>query len=420
MKKELPTPAAAQLAAGPPPATLNGSGLNRPDPDRADLTDAEHSDAVMAAPWARDPEGQPLKAEPVETAEARRARETRRIPPPSVIRHDGWTLWKQQEFCRAIAQHGKVHLAAARVEMSEYGAYRFRATAKGQAFADAWDKARVLARRYLVERAMTLAMQGETQEHMVDGQTVLEKRRNSPALVLNTLERLRSKDVLGNTAALAAARDFDTCLDLLLEGIPYPAPGSKVERPSVRLLSLVPSPEEEARAEAVAAGSRARVARLDAFTPVRQREFCEALAATGNVFSAITAAYINRSAVYRLRQSKAGRAFAVAWDAALLIASERMIDGAYQMAAVGSVARIVHNNKLVAERRTSNALTVIDTFQRLTALGQGDVVAVADALDPDFDDFEASLAKLETGSELESGAGLKSAAGEDEKDTARR
>jgi hypothetical protein len=405
------------------------------------MTDADYNDAAIEAAIRANPEGSPLKAPPVETPEARRAWDARRIPPPRVIRHDGWTPDKQRTFCREFAQHGRVHLAASSVEMSEYSAYRFRATAKGQAFAAAWDKARVLARRYLVERAMTLALQGETQEYMVDGQTRVEKRRNTPALVLMTLERLRSKDVLGNAAALAASRDFDTCLDLLMDGIPYPATGRAdaiaalklAQANAARHLSLVLSPEEEARAKAVTEGSRARISRFDAFTPVRQREFCEALAATGNIFGAVAAAYITRSAVYRLRQSKAGRAFAVAWDAALLIARERMVDGAYQLAADGSVERIMRDKKLVGERRTSNALTVVDTFQRLTAMGQrptamgqSDVVTAADALDPDFDDFEACLQRLEGDAEpetvpqLEAGANLKSAVRKGEKGGALR
>ena len=66
------------------------------------------------------------------------------------------------------------------------------------------------------------------------------------------------------------------------------------------------------------------------WTPAAQRRFVAVLAQTGSVQRACDAARMTRTAAYRLRRRAAGRAFAIGWHSAVLIAQqelgERLLD----------------------------------------------------------------------------------------------
>ena len=147
-------------------------------------------------------------------------------PPENPTENLGWTPERQQMFCEILAACGVVAQAADAVGLSRRSAYAFRASAKGRAFAQVWDEARAIACRGMIDEAVALAFDGRVVQVIEDGTIVSERRRNSPARLLRTVERLRSPEVLGDPRVVAAAGDFERCLDLLGEGRVFPVPRS--------------------------------------------------------------------------------------------------------------------------------------------------------------------------------------------------
>ncbi|WP_375196350.1 hypothetical protein [Sphingobium sp.] len=66
--------------------------------------------------------------------------------------------------------------------------------------------------------------------------------------------------------------------------------------------------------------------RADGWSPARQRQFLETLAATGIIAKACEAAAISTRSAYALRIRRDGAAFRLGWDAAILIARARLAD----------------------------------------------------------------------------------------------
>jgi hypothetical protein len=126
--------------------------------------------------------------------------------------------------------------------------------------------------------------------------------------------------------------------------------------------------------------------RHDGWTPERQRIFCEDLADYGSVMQAARAAGMSVRSAYSLRRRADGRAFAHAWDAALLLARQRLIDDAYQLAIDGSHDVITRNGEVIAERRHRDSRTILASLERLK---QCDVVAdpATRIIAQDFDAF---------------------------------
>lgn len=128
------------------------------------------------------------------------------------------------------------------------------------------------------------------------------------------------------------------------------------------------------------------ITRHDGWTAQRQRQFCEALAECGNVEVAASVTGMSRESAYRLRRRASGRAFALAWDAALLLARQRMIDDVIELAFEGSVERHYREGKLVMEKRRRDPRGLLATIERLgsaKALGTASAQAVAQ----DFERF---------------------------------
>ena len=368
-------------------------------------------------------------------------------------------------FCETLAACGVVSQAADAVGLSRRSAYAFRASANGRAFAQVWDEARAIACRAMIDEAVTLAFDGRVVQVIEDGAIVSERRLNSPARLLRTVERLRSPEVLGDPRVVAAARDFEHCLDLLEEGRVFPVPqaggagvssdvhrffcevlmgkdeGAEVDAddssptcdtdasPLSRHPELVsgsmyqrqPEVQEEewmlkqvqhddggvgndgGDEEAHDRGAWEDEESADhpdesepsptgphRWSPSVQRAFCEALARCGNVDKACRAVGKGRTAAYALRHQPHGRAFAIAWDAALLVVSEEMLDTALELAREGSVDSHYKHGKLVRVRRTLAVDSMIDTIARVMALR-----ATARPCAPT--DFATSLARLASG-----------------------
>lgn len=110
--------------------------------------------------------------------------------------------------------------------------------------------------------------------------------------------------------------------------------------------------------------------RHDGWTPERERLFLTNLAETGVVADAARAAGLTRESAYARRNSAAGHAFALGWDAAILLSRQAVADDVAARARHGVIDRIYRNGELVAERhRYDNRLTMahLTRLDRLAA-----------------------------------------------------
>jgi hypothetical protein len=124
----------------------------------------------------------------------------------------------------------------------------------------------------------------------------------------------------------------------------------------------------------------------------RQRAFLEMLAQCGLVERAAGLVGMTRQSAYAFRHTAAGRAFDLAWDAALLLARQRMIDESFELAFEGSVERIYRDGKLVQEKRKRDPNMLLTTIERLgskAALGSAPVRAVAQEFSAFLDAMDA-------------------------------
>ncbi|HVQ09009.1 MAG TPA: hypothetical protein VMS43_11310 [Allosphingosinicella sp.] len=129
--------------------------------------------------------------------------------------------------------------------------------------------------------------------------------------------------------------------------------------------------------------------RHDGWDPVKERIFHTTLAETGVVADACRACGMSRNAAYARRRGAAGRAFALGWDAAILIARGAVADDVISRARHGVIDRVYKNGELVAERhRYDNRLTmsVLTRLDRL-AEGLGENAPVIRAVAQEFDRF---------------------------------
>jgi hypothetical protein len=139
--------------------------------------------------------------------------------------------------------------------------------------------------------------------------------------------------------------------------------------------------------------------RHDGWTAAKQRSFCETLAECGQVERAAQAVGMSRESAYRLRRREGGRAFALAWDAALRLAVSRLVDDTFELAFEGAVEQIIKDGEVVAERRRKDPRIMLATIERLNKLrplASPPAVAIAQEFDTFLDCLEADV---ETGSE---------------------
>lgn len=126
--------------------------------------------------------------------------------------------------------------------------------------------------------------------------------------------------------------------------------------------------------------------RHDCWSPGRQRRFCEVLAETGRVGLAAKAVGLSRQGAYQFRRRPDGQAFRLAWDAALILARQRLIDDAMELAFEGSHEVIIKDGEVVAERRRRDGQSVLKILSHLTS-NQGQDEPHAALVAGDFDGF---------------------------------
>src|SRR5262245_44688414 len=123
------------------------------------------------------------------------------------------------------------------------------------------------------------------------------------------------------------------------------APTTPMSRLSERL-----GPEIGRAVDAAGEARAGRAIRSDGWTPERIRIFLTTLAECGSATSAASAADISVTSAYRYRNRSEGRAFHLAWNAALGLAQRRLEDVALSRALHGCVDIIVRNGKVWGER----------------------------------------------------------------------
>jgi hypothetical protein len=150
-----------------------------------------------------------------------------------------------------------------------------------------------------------------------------------------------------------------------------------------------PEPEPGSEARSAATQASARKVRHDGWTAERQQIFLATLADTGVVADACRAARIGRDSAYAFRRRASGRAFALAWEAAELIARRVLADDVMSRARYGVVDRVYRDGKLVAERHRYDNRLSMSVLTRLdrTAEGHGDAAPAVRAVAAEFDQF---------------------------------
>lgn len=129
--------------------------------------------------------------------------------------------------------------------------------------------------------------------------------------------------------------------------------------------------------------------RADGWTPARQRRFLETLAATGVILLACESVRITARSAYNLRIRHDGAAFRLGWDAAILIARDRLATDLLARAITGQeeVIRRDPDNLEIRRHRHDNrlAMSMLARLDRMAdAPAEGTDAALARIVAQDF------------------------------------
>ncbi|WP_370310105.1 hypothetical protein [Sphingobium abikonense] len=129
--------------------------------------------------------------------------------------------------------------------------------------------------------------------------------------------------------------------------------------------------------------------RADGWTPARQRRFLETLAATGVIMLACESVRITQRSAYNLRIRHDGAAFRLGWDAAILIARDRLATDLLARALTGQeeVIRKDPDNYEIRRHRHDNrlAMSMLSRLDRMAdAPAEGSDAALARVVAQDF------------------------------------
>jgi hypothetical protein len=153
-----------------------------------------------------------------------------------------------------------------------------------------------------------------------------------------------------------------------------------------------PNSPRDAAIDAVASFTPAELRpRMDGWTPERQRLFCETLADCGLVREAAAAVGMSAQSAYQLRRRTAGRAFAMAWDAALFLARQRLIDMALERAVDGNTETLTKDGEVLGEKSKKDVRHLLATITKLETSQNSKLMAstVADEFEEFLDCMEA-------------------------------
>jgi hypothetical protein len=151
-----------------------------------------------------------------------------------------------------------------------------------------------------------------------------------------------------------------------------------------------------------AADYRTDAPRVDGWTPERQAAFLMTLAQTGLVSRACEVAEMSASSAYALRREPRGRAFHLGWQAAHLIARDRLEDVLLE-AAISGIESVTTRVETTTHRRVLNGGLSMGMLNRLDQrLAACDDVGVA-AARAVASAFEAFICLVLEGSGLDDG-----------------
>lgn len=108
---------------------------------------------------------------------------------PLRARHDGWTAARQRAFVAALADTASVTAAARAAGMTARSAYRLRARADADGFAEAWDAVAGLAADGCTAGLLRLAIEGAGEPLTYHGRRIGDRTRHYPALAMALLRR---------------------------------------------------------------------------------------------------------------------------------------------------------------------------------------------------------------------------------------
>ena len=142
--------------------------------------------------------------------------------------------------------------------------------------------------------------------------------------------------------------------------------------------------------------------RADGWTPARQRAFLEALATCGSVAAAARSVGMTREGAYALRRRADARGFAQAWEAARLLATDHLIDLAWDRVTAGVLRQNFYHGELVGEtRQFDNRLLLSLIAQNRALLAESEAAASPAVIGAVVADWEAALGQAR--SAVESG-----------------
>ncbi len=244
-------------------------------------------------------------------------------------RPDGWTPERRKRFLELFGLCGIVTKAAEAVGLSRRAAYDLRN--RDPEFALAWDAARHVSRQVVIDEAVSTAFDGRRTRIYEKGVQVGERLHNSASIVYSLVKKIRSKKLIGNPVVIAASRHFYRCMTLLEQGIAFPDPETGIEETGIESAPVLCAP----------AG----------WTPAEQVAFCRVLEDCGSVAKACDAIGKPRSSAYAARHHAGGAAFAIAWDAALFVATEHLLDLAMDLTCEGAITITVKQGKEPFKKR---------------------------------------------------------------------
>ena len=176
-----------------------------------------------------------------------------------------------------------------------------------------------------------------------------------------------------------ASEDASSPFDLQLRRDSRPRSADEGDLISDRLGAYVP----------VTRDALGRRRRCDGLTPDRQVVFLDALARCGCAADAARAAGISRDTAYNLRNRAEGRAFALGWNAALLMSRGRIGDELHSRVMNGVVDKIYRNGELWGERHRHDNRLAMAVLTRLDRQcdGLGEGAATARMIAQEWDQF---------------------------------
>ena len=133
------------------------------------------------------------------------------------------------------------------------------------------------------------------------------------------------------------------------------------EQPSHETFTDIPDPADLAQPRA----------RHDGWSPDKQVVFLEALARTGNVKAAARYAGLSREGAYKLRRRPDARAFARAWDAAIIHARDIFQDELMDKGLNGWREAVWHQGEEVGTRERWSAPLFLAALARLDKMADG-------------------------------------------------